>query len=290
LSWIGKEWTEGNLSGQATYTEIIYPLAAVLSAPTTSAIISGSVYTYGFTTTATGPDSPRTFSVEHGENNNYNKVTGIAVNEVGLSFTRDQVELSGSAFGRALVNNASSMTTVTYTPAAVMLLPADVSIYWDTTFAGITGSTPPSGKKLDRVLSVDWSIGDRFNPVWVLDAAQDSYVASVEGEPSLQATVMMEADAEGMARLAEMQASTTVFMRINATSSTAITGNVYYGFDLYMAGKVSDTGGYSDQDGLYAIEWTVTGIYDSTFNGTGGVVKVDVVNNIPYSQSGLNLV
>ena len=283
LAWIGKEWSEGSLSGQATYNELIFPLASVLSAPTTSHPTTGSTM-YVFSSSPSGADAPKQFTIQMGENGNFTQSSGVLINELGLSFTRSEVSISGSAYGRAMSQQSGSMSTVTLSPTAIMILPAEVTVQWDTTYSTInlaTTAVPTTAAgKLLRVLSCDVSVGNRYSPVWVLDAAQSSYAASVETEPSLTGKLVMEADTAGMARLAEMQASTTGFLRVRAQSSQNADTNVKYTFLLDMACKVSDTGGYSDQDGVYAIEWSLLGIYDSTF---GGAVRAKVINNVDPS-------
>jgi hypothetical protein len=118
-------------------------------------------------------------------------------------------------------------------------------------------------------------MGDRFNPVWVLNSANTSFVAHVEQEPTAQVTLMVEADAAGMGLLSTMRAGSTQFLRIKATSAnTAGVGNPY-SLTLDQAVKVSDVGDFSDEDGVYAIEYTFDVVYDATW---AKALQVELVN------------
>ena len=64
-----------------------------------------------------------------------------------------------------------------------------IDVYMDPT-SGTLGTT-----KLTRVLNANIHISDRFGPVWVLNTANNSYVATVETEPSAELTLLVEADA-----------------------------------------------------------------------------------------------
>lgn len=277
LAWVGKSWTEGSISGQATYNELVFPLASVIGVPTTGGAATG--WTYTFMPSITGADDPRTFTIEQGEANNWNQITGVIFKELGLSFDRSQIQLSGSAYGRKMVTKNTAMSSVTATPSAVMVLPADVCVYWGATYGAITAS--PSGAKLERVLSTDFSIGNRFNPVWVLDCDEDSYVASVEAEPDLRSTMLLEADATGQSVLADLEASTTRYLRIEATSAELVGGSgAPHKLTVDLAVKVADTDGYSDQDGVYAIGFNMIGISDSTI---GSAIKIQLTNSVAPS-------
>lgn len=275
LAWVSKEWTEGALTGQATYNEIIYPLSSVLSRPTTGGS-AASGYTYNFAIQSGAPDAPRTFTIEQGEPNNWNQITNMIVKEFGLSFGRDQIQLTGSAYGRAIVQKATAMSTATATDA-VIVLPTDVCVYYGSTYGAITAS--PSGAKLTRVLNTEFSIGNRYNPVWVLDCAEDSYVASVEAEPEVSGSMLVEANTQGMGLMSDVQNANTRYVRIEAISSTgAGTGGAGNPFRLTvdLAVKFKDTPGYSDEDGLYAIGWNLMGINTTSV----AAIKVEVCNNV----------
>jgi hypothetical protein len=147
-----------------------------------------------------------------------------------------------------------------------------VSVYLDDTAAGL-GTT-----KMTRMVSAEFSLGSRFGPVWVLDAANPSFVNHVETEPDLTCSVMLQADTQGMGLLNTLRAGDTKFLRIEAVGGI-VTGGVVeeYRLNLDMAAKVSDTGGFSDADGVYAAEFTFLGVHDGTW---GKALEFTLVNEL----------
>lgn len=267
LTALSKEWTEADLSGRATYTEIIYPLSSVINTATMGTNPSTNTRLWQFNSSSTADDTPKTFTVECGSGVRAHKFAYGVVNEFGISFSRDSVELSGSMIGRAITDNivlTSSPTSV----ALIPVLPTEVSIYMDDTQGGL-GTT-----KLTRALSAEWNIGSRFGPVWVLDAANNSFVALVETEPDLTLDLTVEADAQGMGLLTQLRSGATKWIRIQAVGAIAEAA-VNYKLTIDMACKLSDTGGFSDEDGVYAIEWNMVGVHDTTW---GKAFTVEVIN------------
>jgi hypothetical protein len=147
---------------------------------------------------------------------------------------------------------------------------ASVDVYLDATSAGLGGT------KLTRVLSAEWSIGNRFSPLWVLNSANASFVAHVENAPDFTVTMMVEADSAGMGILAHVRTGDTKFLRIDVTGPV-LTGSTTYRLRFDTALKFTEVGEYSDEDGVYAIEFTATGVYDA---GYAKALNISLVNNV----------
>jgi hypothetical protein len=267
LTALGKEWVEADISGRATYTELIYPLSSVINTATMGTNPSTNTRLWQFNSSSTADDVPKTFTVEAGSGVRAHKFTYGLVNEFGMSFSRDAVELSGSMIGRAITDNIV-LTAAPTSVALIPILPTEVSIYLDTTQAGI-GTT-----KLTRALSAEFNIGSRFGPVWVLDHLQPGFVATVETEPDLTLDLTVEADAQGMGLLTQLRDGATRWVRIRAIGGIAELA-INYQFTLDMAVKVADTGGFSDEDGVYAIEWNFVGVHDNTW---GKAFTIEIIN------------
>lgn len=270
LSSLGKEWVEASLGGRATYDEIIYPLSSVLTTAvvtTPDAAGAPTARRWVFTPSQTAEDTPRTFTIEHGSAVRAGRFTYGLVTEFSMSFNRESIEVGGSMMGRALTDGITLTASPTALPL-VPVLPTQVSVYLDTTSAAL-GTT-----KLTRLISGEFSLGSRFGPVWVMDAANTSYVAHVETEPDLTCTLTLQADSEGMGLLARLRDGATRFLRIEAIGAL-LGGTTTYRLTIDMAVKISDTGGFSDEDGVYAIEFTALGVFDSTY---AKAVEVTVVN------------
>lgn len=268
LSILGKEWVEADVSGRATYTEIVYPLSSIIGKVTPTTSGSGKKWT--FVPNVSTEDNPQTFTVEHGSSLRAAKFTNGLLTEFGLTINRESVEISGSFLARALQDGITMTPTPTTIPL-VPVVPTEIDIFLDDTSVAF-GTT-----KLSRALSCEFTFGDRFGPLWVVDSSNPSFVTHIETEPSLTATILMEADAAGMAYLQALRAGQTKFLRIRATGPTIAGGPEKYSLSIDMAVKISESGGFSDEDGVYAIEWTFGGIYDGTW---GKALSIEVMNDV----------
>lgn len=271
LSTLGKEWVEAPLSGRGTYTEIVYALSSVITSATPT-VTDTAGQKWVFSPSDRDADAPKTFTIEHGSNVRADRFTYGLITELGMAFSRDSIELSGSLMGRAIEDGITMTSTGVTSPGLVPILPTQVSVYLDDDSASF-GNT-----KMTRMISGDFSLGNRFGPVWVLDAANPSFVNHIETEPDLHATMTLQADTQGMGLLGNLRNGATKFLRIEAIGDL-IPGatTATYQFTLDMAVKISDTGGFSDADGVYAIEFTGLGVEDSTW---GKALEITVVNDI----------
>jgi hypothetical protein len=264
---LGKEWTEADIDGSAVYTELPYAYASVLSAPTVTAVLDGGTPTgatrWLFTSNTYGDDAPKTFTVEQGSAFRAHRFGNGILTEYSWSWSRSEIELGGSMLGKAIEDGITLTASPTMLPQ-VPVRPADLSVYMDTTSGGL-GTT-----KLTRALKGEFTIGDRHNPLWVVDAAQSSFVSTVEGEPTVEFTLTQMADAAGMASLTAMRNGATRFLRLQGKGPLIYTAtlpqdNVYHQVTIDVAGQVSDVSPFDEQDGVFAIEWTFTANHDSTW-------------------------
>jgi hypothetical protein len=66
-----------------------------------------------------------------------------------------------------------------------------------------------------------------------------------------------------MGLLTTMRVGSTKFLRINCVG--AAVGTHTYLLNIDTAMKVTDVSEFSDEDGVFAIEWTFEGVYDNTW-------------------------
>jgi hypothetical protein len=272
LSSLGKEMTKAKLSGQLTYSEIIYVLASLLKDVTPTRLIAstGLAYSWVFAPAGSAADTVKTYTVEQGDAVRAQKFNYGLIDSAKFNFSRKEAKLDGSMIGRALTDGI----TMTASPTSIALkpiLPAHVSLYLADTQAGLTGATA-----LARAISASWSLDSRFGPIWALNRANSSWITHVETEPKLNCTLKVEADVEGMGLLATMRTGATKWFRIEAVGETIETTNTYK-LQIDTAVKVGKPSDYSDEDGIYAIEWALNGIYDGTW---GKATEITVVNEI----------
>lgn len=151
------------------------------------------------------------------------------------------------------------------------ILGSQVNIYLADTAAGLDGA-----EALERALSANFDISDRFGQLWALNRANGSWAVPVEQEPTVQMKVKLEADDVGMGLLGNMRAGSKKFMRIECVGAL-ITGTTYYKLQIDMCGKVGEPAPFSDQDGIYAAEWTLDANYDATW---GKALQISLINTL----------
>jgi len=265
----GKEWVEAGISGAMSYSEIIWFLASLLKSPAAPTTVDTTGRQWTFSPSAFSEDTVKTYTVEQGGAVRAHKFSNGIVTELEMTLNRDSFEASGTLLGQAITDGIT-MTATPTTPPEVPMIPTEFNVFLDPTF-GALGTT-----KLTRVLEAKIHVGDRFSPVWVLNSAQTSYVAVVESEPTCEITLLVEADAEGMTQLTQARAGSTKFVRIEGLSSQlAGSSTQKYRFAWDAAIKVKDVGDFSDEDGVYAIEWTFEQVYDAAW---GNAMLATVVN------------
>lgn len=258
----GREWSEYKLGGMVTYGEVVYPLSSILKATTPSSDTTlGKKWV--FAPALSAEDTVKTFTLEQGSAVRAHSAAYGVVTELGFKFTRDGVEYDGAMIAQRITDGVTltAAPTAIETPV-VPIAGTQISVAFADTWAGLEGATAAT-----RVLEANWKIGDRFNPLWVLDASKASFVATVETVPSIAASVTLEADAEGMAFLDLMRNATMKWMRISATGPDIETGKPYL-FQIDGAYNVSEPTEFKDQDGVYAVGWTLEPVYDATATKT----------------------
>lgn len=267
---LGKEWVAANIEGPLTYTEIVYLLSSLMRTETAT-VNTALSYTWDFDIDSDDADTFDTFSVEYGSSErafefSYGIVTGLTI-----TYTRDEIMMAGEMLGQQL----SDDITMTGAPTEVDLvpcLPTDTDVKTASTQAGLTAAPP-----LDRVLSVEFSLTERYGPVWPLKSAAASWDASVEIEPKATLKVKMAVDDEGMVQpLADLRSGDTSFWRIQ-TIGEEIETSFPYTVQIDFAGKVEEISEFSDEDGVFAVEWTFFAAHDSTWTRA---LQIDVINEL----------
>lgn len=271
----GKEWTESSLSGLASYQELQYILSGIMAATGTQPAADGAAWKWSYELKPRTPDTIKTYSFEQGDTNFVHKFNYGLFTEVSLDLSRDGVELGGSMIARAITSGGSMTASPLTVDPEVPILPTEVDVYYDSTYAAL-GTT-----KLTRAFRAGITISDRFGPIWVLNSTSASFAGHVEMTPTVEVELLVEADAAGMALLTDMRAGNTGYLRIAATSAQLAAAGKPYKFQFDMAGKVADVSDYSDEDGVYAITWTMAAVLDADLG-----VKVALTNAQPTLAPG----
>jgi hypothetical protein len=265
----GKEWVEAEIEGVGSYSELLHLFSSCLVAPGAPTTVDTSARKWTFSPANNTEDTVKTLTVEQGGSVRAHKFNYGLVTDLEITMNRDEVSVGGTMIGQLLSDGITMTATPTALPQ-VPIIPNEIDVWLDST-SGALGTT-----KLLRCLETVISVGSRFNPVWVLNTANTSFVAHVEVEPAAEITLMLEADTVGMGFLTQLRAGSTKFLRVKGTSATlAGAATEKYSLTWDAAVKVKEFGEFSDEDGVFAIEMTLEMVYDATWTKA---FTVDLVN------------
>ena len=272
-----QEWATGSLSGYPTYTELTYVFSNVFGASVVTTP-SGAVQTrrWAWAPSSSAPWTPKTWTVRRGMVGNTAEMAAYALmTGVGLSFSRTaQPEVSGDLFAYALDYAASVGATGLDVPDLVPILPGEVCVYMDPTFAAI-GTT-----RLTRDFTAAIEIGGLFGPFWPLDCTLDSFGGHAPLKPdTTTATLQLGNDVQGRDPVAIMRSGDTRYLRIEATGPQIDAGPPSFPHRLRIdaALKVVDAPTRGDSDGLATLEWSF-GLFDDP--DFGGAIAITLDTNV----------
>lgn len=258
-----KEWTDGTMTGTLDYNSVIYPLSSAMGAVAPVAHgVSSTAKDWIFTPPLTGSIVPQTYTIQQGSSTRAHQLAYGLFTQFGYKGDRSKFETSGKIIGQML----SDGITMTTSPTVVALAPVvakQVNVFLDPTY-GALGTT-----QLTRVLSIDYTMDSIYEPLWVLNRSTPSWTAHVDMAPKCTCKLKVEADANGMALLGYLQSGVTYFMQVDAQGATIDVGNsIVNEFKHQMAVKVGKPSTFSDDQGVFAIEWELTIVEDSGWNNS----------------------
>ncbi len=263
---VNKEWSEASIEGKLTYNEILYLLSSFLSQPTPVQQGSTTAYKWTFISSTSAEDIGKTMTVEQGDANSAWRAAGVKVSGLELTFNRNEVNISGSAIGQPLETGITMTTSPTsMTPRPV--LPAHLKFYMADSQAGLD-----SAQAVSRGFSLTWSLTDKNVLVWPIGQSP----VLIESEPKLEAKLSLATDTVGLGLISTMRAGSIKWFRVKAEGDTIQTPYKYT-FQIDFPGQITDVGEFSDEDGLYLVEYTLAMIHDATW---GKAFQVDVIADV----------
>jgi hypothetical protein len=261
--------TSFGLSGQGSYSELIYPFCSNLVNVTPSTTDT-TAKTWVFTPAIRSEDTVKTYTIENGGAVRAGKAAYGIVADLELTFNRtDGVSIGGGGFAQNFQDNITLTGSPTYVED-VPILPIHMNVYADDTFANI-GTT-----KLTRDFNVVWRSTGRFGQIWPINSTLASFGAHVETEPTVQMELTAEYDTQGAQFFTQARAGAVKYIRMDCTSTVlAGSSTAFYQLRIDFAGKISAMGGFDDNDGVRAVAWTLDAVDDAT---AGYAHKVTLVN------------
>ena len=271
------EWVDISVGGNLDYNGVIYLLNSTMgNVSPVSHLASVTAKDWVFTPPTTGSIVPRTYTIQQGDSVRAHQVAYAIFSDFGYKGDRKNFTISGKGIGQPITDGA----TMTSSPTAVALAPVPAkqfNVYLDPT-SGALGTT-----QLTRALSVDYSMTGTYGPLFVLNRSTLGFTAHVDMAPKASIKLKLEADAAGMALLGYLQSGVTYYLRVQAQGTTAIAadgpGNIFNTFTHDMAVKVNKPTAFADAQGVFAIEWELDVVEDSTWN-TGQAQTFTVTNLI----------
>lgn len=287
---LNREWATFDGSGQPTYEEVVIPLSGAVDSATVSEVLDGATPTgafeWVFTPDPVGADTPKTYSLERGQDGTQvEKFSHLLFTGFGLELTRAGVTLSCPGFAKRMENGTDATDGLDVPADLTPILPGQFCIYMADTYAALEsapGVTDPANR-LTRVIAANPSIEDRYNPAWFINCTEDSFTTFVENPDGVGGTfgLTQEADAVGMALKDNLRDGDSVYVRLEANGpdlyNAGVKPHLQNLFRWDMALKVENVEGWSDEDGIYAIPWTLRPVLDGAW---GNAHRITVRNNV----------
>lgn len=264
----GRRWSTGDVDGVGTYNDPVYPLASIYGVPVPTTPVGAALareWLFGMTRGA--PDPYQSYTVEAGTDEvDAGRAAHVVFTEFGLEFTTEEINVTGAVIGQRF----DDVVAMTPNPTEIEGVPIDpiedVLITVDATEAAL-GTTV-----LDAAMRAALSIGDRYNPLWVINRNRPSFRSVIETAPNITLTLMQMADAEGMEWRDVFEEGATRYVRIDCLGPLIEAGQNYL-FRLDMAVKVENLDSLGDEDGVYGSGWTLRAVDDPDLMGSSVLVR-----------------
>lgn len=281
---LNREWAEVDVDGTATYEEVVVPLSGAVDSATVSEVLDGATptgaYEWVFQPESAQADNPKTFTLEAGQDTvQGERFSHLLFTGFGLDVSRSEVGISGGGFAKR-AEAGFDLTNGLETPEDLTpIAPGHFSVY----LADDPADLGLEANRLTRVIAANPSLEDRYNAAWFVNQAEDSFSTFVENPDGAGASfgLTVEADAVGMAWLPRMREGTTHFLRLEALGPVIYNAGVQEDLRMCLrwdlAVKVENADAWSDEDGIYAIPWTLRPVHDAAW---GKAMTIMVRNTV----------
>lgn len=281
---LNREWAEVEVEGTPTYEEVVIPLSGAVDTATVSEVLDGATptgaYEWVFEPDSGAADAPKTFTLERGQDTvQAEQFTHLLFTGFGLEVSRTGATLSGGGIAKRATSGFDMTNGLTTPEDLTPIAPGHFSVFLADDPADL-GLEP---NRLTRVISANPSIEDRYNPAWFVNAAEESFTTFVENPDGVGGTfgLTVEADQAGMEWLPRMRVGSTHFLRLQAEGPVIYDAGTQTDlrmlFQWDMAVKVENADSWSDEDGIYAIPWTLRPVHDGAW---GKAMSIMVRNTV----------
>jgi len=166
--------------------------------------------------------------------------------------------LTGGSTPAVTISVPAPYAAVTSFPL-VPIAPGQVDVFMDDTYAALGTS------QLLRDFVVEFSFGDRRNPIWPLNTALSSFDGTVEIKPNPTLSLKLGNDPKGRSLYTTIRTGGRKYVRVTATGPT-IEAAISYKLTFDACVIVSDSPSSDDEDGLSTLTIPFRCVYDQTAN------------------------
>lgn len=271
------EWVDSTVAGVLDYNGVIYPLGGVFGASTGATHgSSATAKDWIFTPPTSGPVTPQTYTIQQGDSTHAHSFAYGLFTSYGFKGDRKSFTISGTTIGQPI----SDGITLTSSPTPIALAPI-VSKQWNVYLDSSSGALGTT--QLNRALAIDYVTSGVYQPFWALNRNTVGFTSHVDLAPTATIKLMLEADTQGMSLLADMQAGSTQFLRVQAVGAQIANdgpGAVYQTYTHDFAVKVGKPSAYQDKDGIFAIEWMCQIVEDPTWAKAQTVTVTNLIASL----------
>lgn len=264
---LNKDWSVVDIAGLLTYNEILYLLVSLLSQPTPAQQGATTAYKWPFVSDTDGEDAGKHFTVEQGDVNSAWRVPGVRVAGLAFTFNRNEVSISGTGLG-GIMETGITLTAAPTSLTPKPVIPPHVKFYMADTQAGLAGASA-----MTRGFSFVFNLADKIGLSWPVGV--DNPVI-LEQKPKLEHKLKLATDSVGIGLLATMRTGATKWIRVKAEGET-IESTYKHTFQVDLPVQITNVGKFEDQEGIYAMEYTLLGIHDASW---GKAFQIDVTTNV----------
>lgn len=256
-SIIHKKMSRGTFEGPLSYNEIIYILAGMM--PTTPSTTTG-VTTWSSLPNPIGNDANKVYTLEQGDDEETELFEDLQFQSLDITWGLEDVMVSGNVFSKTSVVKGGGLTTGVALLAERPVSARDITVTVDPTYAGIGSSA------LTDAFDAKLSIGEKFEPKWVLNKTYTSYKEAYEKIGDLTFTITLEANSQGRNVYNYLIGGGGYYIRVKAAGSDIIGGtpSTPLSITVDFFAKLTSVREMKDyNDSLFAYELTMNLIQES---------------------------
>lgn len=269
-----KDWTDMDLSGALMFDEVIVPLTLAYGAVTPTNLTPATAKQWVWDIPLQGDIIPKSAKFEKGDASTGESVTGVVAVDLGFTWNRDEIGISGALIGTKMNEGATMTSSGVTTFPQVPMNPNGVGIFLDTTSAGL-GTT-----RMVRAFEGGVSMSGMQGPIWPLNELKQSFDGIVSLRPDSESTVTVMADAAGKALLTSLRAGDRRFMRTWIKGPQIGAGPATYLFQVDQAVEIVDVASMGDDDGIYVMPLTFAPMADETWGKASVITVVNTTASI----------